>query len=59
MYSTALKTRPKHTSKTCTWNNMEEWALGLVFKTVHQSANKCISNISTIKFNENAGDTFN
>ena len=38
---------------------MEEWALGLVFKTVHQSANKCISNISTIKFNENAGDTFN
>ena len=44
---------PKMNLKQAPVNSIEEWALGLAIKTVHQGANKCISNTSTIEFYEN------
>ena len=31
----------------------ERWALGTVYKTVHQGANKCISNAAVLEFYNN------
>ena len=30
--------------------DLERWALGTVYKTVHQGANKCISNAAVLEF---------
>ena len=34
-------------------DDLERWALGTVYKTVHQGANKCISNAAVLEFYNN------
>ena len=37
-------------------NDIEEWALGLASKTVHQGANQCLSNASAVEYYQVAHD---
>ena len=30
-------------------NDFQKWAVGTVFKTVHQGANKCLSNVAVVE----------
>ena len=30
-------------------NDLQKWAVGTVFKTVHQGANKCLSNVAVVE----------
>ena len=34
-------------------DDLEQWALGTVYKTVHQGANKCVSNAAVLEFYNN------